>query len=91
MGVDEVSPTVQTLLLGFATLAIFVALGWFIGRANGRSKALRAFFPVWLVYCLWHLSVGMGHGYSLASELPFLLLNFGAPALLAWWLLRTWR
>lgn len=91
MGVDGMSPTVQTLLLGLVTLGVFAGLGFLAGRASGRRKALLAFFPVWLAYCLWHLSVGLGHGYSLASEIPFLLLNFGAPALLAWGMLKTWR
>jgi hypothetical protein len=85
------SPTLQTLLLGFMFLTAVAVLGYLLGRASGRSKAIRVFFPLWLAYCVWHMSVGMGHGYSFASELPFLLLNFGLPALLALWLLKKMR
>ena len=85
------SPTVQTLLLGFLVLASMLLAGHLLGRAAGRRKAILGFFPLWLAYCVWHLSVGMSHGYSFASELPFLLLNFGLPALLAFFLLKKWR
>lgn len=85
------SPTVQTLMLGFLALAAMVVVGHLSGRAAGRRQAILGFFLLWLVYCVWHMSVGMGHGYSFASELPFLLLNFGLPALLALLLLKKWR
>ncbi len=85
------SPTVQTLLFGFLALAAMVVVGHALAQAAGRSKAILGFLPLWLAYCVWHMSVGMGHGYSFASELPFLLLNFGLPALLAFFLLKKWR
>lgn len=85
------SPTVQTLLLGLVALLVFACAGQLWAQKAGRARLLPWFFPVWLAYCLWHLSVGLGHGYSLASELPFLLLNFGLPAALAWWMLKKSR
>ena len=84
------SPTTQTLLIGVALLAIFVGFGRLISGAMGITKAVKLFFPLWLAYCAWHMSVGMGHGYSFLSELPFLLINFGVPALAAWLINKRW-
>ena len=84
------SPTTQTLLIGFALLAIFIGFGRLISGATGIAKAVKLFFPLWLAYCAWHMSVGMGHGYSFLSELPFLLINFGVPALAAWLINKRW-
>jgi hypothetical protein len=85
------SPTVQTLLLGFTILAIFMAVGHLLRRSAGRAKSILLFFPLWLGYCVWHMSVGMSHGYSFVSEMPFLFLNFGLPAIVALALLKKWR
>lgn len=84
------SPTVQTLLTGFALLAIFIGAARLIVPAHGISRAVRVFYPVWFAYCVWHLSVGLRHGYTLMDELPFLLLNFAVPALAAWLVGRRW-
>jgi phosphatidylserine synthase len=79
------SPTVQTLLIGALLALAFFALGLF--TTLPRQSLFIAFAALWLGYCLWHLSVGMGHGYSFVQELPFLLINFIVPAVLAWVLL----
>lgn len=84
------SPTVQTLLIGFALLAIFLGSGRLIGGSQGMARAVTIFFLIWFVYCAWHMSVGMGHGYSFLSELPFLLINFGVPALTGWLICKRW-
>lgn len=84
------SPTVQTLLIGLALLVLFIGFGRLIGRAAGVYKAIILFFPLWLVYCLWHMSVGLSHGYSWMSELPFLALNFFVPAIVALVVLKKW-
>ena len=77
------SPTVQTLLMGFALLLVFIIAGRLLGGARGVCRATVWFYPIWLVYCAWHMSVGMSHGYSFMSELPFLVINFTIPALAA--------
>ena len=83
------SPTVQTLLIGFVTLLVMGAVGWLFKGHAGSAIALKLFFPVWLAYALYHMYVGVhDHGYSIASELPFLLINFGIPAFVAWLVLR---
>ncbi|MBS1174026.1 MAG: hypothetical protein H6R05_157 [Burkholderiaceae bacterium] len=84
------SPTTQTLLIGFALLAVLIGAGRLIGQATGITKAIKLFFPLWFVYCAWHMSIGMGHGYSFLSELPLLLINFGVPAMVAWFVLKKW-
>jgi hypothetical protein len=82
------SPTVQTLLIGFVTLLVMGLVGWLFKSHAGIAIALKIFFPVWFAYALYHMSVGVSHGYSIVSELPFLLINFSIPALVAWFVLR---
>ena len=84
------SPTTQTLIIGFAMLAIFTGFGRLIGGSAGIAKAIKLFFPLWLGYCAWHMSIGMGHGYSWMSELPFLALNFFVPACVALLIKNKW-
>ncbi len=84
------SPTIQTLLIGLALLVLFIGFGRLVGGAAGIRKAITLFFPLWLVYCLWHMSVGISHGYSWMSELPFLALNFFVPASVALLVLKKW-
>lgn len=84
------SPTVQTLLIGFATLAVFLGVSKVFSVAHSLTFAIYAFFAVWFIYCVWHMSVGMSHGYSFISELPFLALNFGGPALVGWLIYKHW-
>ena len=84
------SPTTQTLLIGVALLAIFVGFGRLISGAMGITKAVKLLFPLWLAYCAWHMSVGISHGYSWMSELPFLALNFFVPALVAFFVMKKW-
>lgn len=80
--------TLQTLLIGFVTLIAMALLGRLIKGSTGLALAIKAFFPVWFIYCAYHMSVGMSHGYSFMSELPFFLINFGIPAAAAFSALR---
>ena len=82
------SPTIQTLFIGFGLLATMTVIGKLLAQHKGIVSAIKIFFPIWFVYTAWHMSVGMSHGYSFISELFFLLLNFGLPALAAWWYLK---
>lgn len=84
------SPTVQTLLMGCVLLLVLVTAGRLLGGARGVCRATIGFYPLWLVYCAWHMSVGMSHGYSFMSELPFFAINFVIPALAAVLACKTW-
>jgi hypothetical protein len=84
------SPTVQTLLIGFVSLAALSGLGYLLGKAKGLTYALCAFLGLWLAYCIWHITVGLSHGYSLASELGFFLLNYGLPVFAALLVFKKW-
>ena len=77
------SPTVQTLLLGFALLAIFWGASRLMRGAHSLGRAFRIFYLIWFAYCAWHMSVGVRLGHSFVGEIPFLLINFGIPALAA--------
>ncbi len=85
------SPTLQTLLIGFGALIALVLAGHVWGGAPRRRQAISLFFVLWFAYCVWHLTVGMSHGYSLTSEAPFFILNFGLPAIAGWIVLKKWR
>lgn len=82
------SPTIQTILIGFAILGAFVFLGRGTAGHTGIRNAIYLFFPAWLAYCIYHLTVGMQHGYALQEELPILALNFAVPAAAAVWVLK---
>jgi hypothetical protein len=79
------SPTVQTLLIGAILALIFFAMGLLVSLF--KRTLFLVFAAIWLAYCFKHLFVGMGHGYTFLQELPFLIVNFSAPAVLAWLLL----
>ena len=80
--------TLQTLLIGFIALIALALVGRLFNGTAGMALAIKIFFPVWFIYCARHMSIGMGHGYSFMSELPFLLINFGIPAAVAFFTLR---
>lgn len=83
------SPTVQTLVLGFFVLAALAIVGRLIWGRSGLANGLKLFFPIWFAYAAWHMYVGVSeHGYSVMEELPFFILNFSVPALVAYVLLR---
>ena len=50
--------------------------------------ALAAFALGWLLFCLWNLVNGVSHGYSVAEELPILLVNYLVPLAVAFGLRR---
>jgi hypothetical protein len=76
------SPTVQTLLIGAILALVFLGAG--LLKPWPKRTLFLVYGAVWLAYCLWHLSAGMGHGFTFVQELPFLLINFIIPAVLAW-------
>lgn len=79
--------TVMMVAGGLVVLAVFVLVATLLGR--GAVAGARYFLLPWLVVSVVNLSAGVFHaGYSMASEIPFLLIVFGVPALAAWLVMR---
>lgn len=73
---------------GLVLLALFALVGK-RGGIPGAARAALWFIPVWLVAAVANLWIGVSRaGYTVAQELPFLLLVFGVPAAVA---LVIWR
>jgi len=73
---------------GLVLLALFVLVGK-QGGLRSAAKAALWFIPVWLVAAVANMWMGVSRaGYTVAQELPFLLLVFGVPAAVA---LLIWR
>ncbi|MCD2165269.1 hypothetical protein [Comamonas koreensis] len=83
------------MLTGLLLLAVFALLGKLWGAdADSIMLAAKYFIPVWLGVALVNMWVGVHKaGYTVAQELPILLVNFAVPAALAlglvWWLGRA--
>lgn len=79
---------------GVVLLGVFALFGrlWG-GDAAGVAMAAKVFVPAWLAVAIANLWVGVTRaGYTVAQELPILLLVFAVPAaiagILAWQLTR---
>ena len=70
---------------GIALLGIFLLFGQLWGStALAMGTAAKAFIPVWLAVSVANLWVGVSRaGYTVAQELPILLIVFAAPAAVA--------
>ncbi len=69
---------------GLVLLALFVLVGK-QGGIPGAAKAALWFIPVWLITAVGNLWMGVSRaGYTVAQELPFLLVVFGVPATVAY-------
>ena len=83
--------TVMMIGGGLVVLAIFMLVGRSLGGGSARAAAKSAlwFVPVWLVVAVINLAIGVSRaGYTVAEELPILLVVFGLPAAVA---LIFWR
>ncbi|MDX0312560.1 hypothetical protein GOC54_15955 [Sinorhizobium meliloti] len=70
---------------GVVLLGVFALFGklWG-GDVAGIATAAKAFVPVWLAVALVNMWVGVTKaGYTVAQELPILLVVFAVPAALA--------
>lgn len=67
---------------GLLLLTVFALFGRLWGHdAAGVMQAARWFIPVWAVVALINLWVGVTKaGYTVAQELPILLVVFAVPA-----------
>lgn len=73
------------MVTGLLQLAVCVLLGKLWG-ADAASMAAggKVFIPLWLAITLANMWIGVNKaGYTVAQELPILLLNFAVPAALA--------
>jgi hypothetical protein len=75
---------------GLALLGLFALIGWWLGNGpQSTATAAKIFIPVWLAVALINMWVGVSRaGYSVAEELPIMLVIFAIPAAAAafvWW------
>jgi hypothetical protein len=83
--------TIMVIAGGFILLLANVLLAYRLGDKGTASVALAAkvFIPLWLVFALINMWVGVATaGYTVAEEAPILLVVFGVPAAVAaflWW------
>ncbi len=75
--------TVMVIAGGLVLLAAMLALAKLGGFAPLPLAAL-IFLPIWLIIAVINLWVGVTRaGYTVAQELPILLVVFGVPAAVA--------
>ena len=80
---------VQFLLTMFALLAVMLIVARLIGGPSMMATAAKWFIPLCFIAAAYNMSIGVRQeGYGVVEELPFLLLNFGLPALVAFGLLK---
>jgi hypothetical protein len=83
--------TLMMIGSGLVLLALFVLAGRRLGggRTAAGARAALFFIPAWLAASTVNLWVGVSRaGYTVAEELPILLVVFGVPAAVAaalWW------
>jgi hypothetical protein len=85
--------TLTMTLAGLAVLAVFVAAAKLMNNALWSvTRATQIFIPLWLVIALGNMLVGMlSAGIPFLTELVVLVVVFGVPAALAWYLGRRDR
>lgn len=73
------------MVTGLLQLAVCVLLGKLWGAdAASMAAGAKVFIPLWLAITLANMWIGVNKaGYTVAQELPILLLNFAVPAALA--------
>jgi len=81
--------TIRIITAGLVLLGLFLLAGRHLGGSTTRmAQAALWFAPVWLAASVVNLWIGVSKaGYTIAQELPILLLVFGVPAvtaLIAW-------
>jgi hypothetical protein len=83
----EVRRPMHTMLViggGLLMLAACVAVGYMSNGRGGARQAALVFLPVWLLGAGINMYVGVSRaGYTVAQELPILVVVFIVPALAA--------
>jgi hypothetical protein len=74
---------------GLTLLGLLSLLGTRLGGSISMVTAAQIFIPVWFVAVLINMWAGVSRaGYSVADELPLLLVAFAIPvavAVFVWW------
>ena len=75
---------------GLVLLGLFALVSWWLGDGpQSTTAAAKVFIPIWLAVALINMWVGVSRaGYSVAEELPIMLVIFAIPAAAAafvWW------
>lgn len=82
--------TIKIIALGFSLLALLCLIGYFSKSPRGIATAALVFIPLWFIGAWINLYIGVKRaGYTVAEELPILLVVFLVPALVA--LLLRWK
>ncbi|WP_107655796.1 hypothetical protein [Nocardia suismassiliense] len=77
------SRTSVIIIVGFVLLAVFLLIGSCFGR-KGLHRAAEDFLLVWFALTVGNMAVGViDAGYGVLEEVPFLLVNFTPPAVVA--------
>ncbi|BDD82635.1 hypothetical protein TPB0596_23980 [Tsukamurella pulmonis] len=74
--------TIIIVTLGIVVALIFLAVGR-RSAAIGPQRAAIAFVVLWTLAMIGNLAVGVSHGYTVAEELPILLVNVVPGAIVA--------
>lgn len=80
--------TLRMTLAGLALLALFVGPAKFPAKPWwSLTGAVKAFIPIWLLIAIGNMLVGIfSAGIPVLTEIPVLLVVFGVPAAIAWYL-----
>lgn len=83
--------SVLIILGGLALLGLLALLSTLFSGALSLVTATQVFIPIWFIAMLANTWIGISRaGYSLAEELPILVVTFALPAAAAvfvwWWL-----
>jgi riboflavin transporter FmnP len=85
--------TIKVIAGGLVLLGICLLMGRWVGgptTAVGLVNAVKVFVPLWLVAAGINMWMGVSKaGYSVAEEVPFFLVVFAVPTVVA--LLVVWR
>jgi len=81
--------TLIVIVGGLVSLGLFALAGWLAGGPQSTATAAKLFIPFWFAVALTNMWIGVSRaGYSVAEELPILLVIFAIPAAAAvfvWW------
>lgn len=81
--------TAVIILAGLVILGLGAFAGWRFGGARSMVIAAKIFIPVWIIAALINMWIGVSRaGYTVAEELPILLVIVvvpGAAAAFLWW------
>ena len=77
--------TLMMVTAGFVALAVFVVVARLLGK--GAAAGARSFIWPWLAASVGNMLVGVYRaGIPFSVELPVLVVVFGVPAAIAWYI-----